>query len=182
MDPARISILIGQMQDEATQLLRSESVSPERMSIAPELDMRFRGQETSLGVPLGDDRSPEGLREQFLAAYRAVYSYSSNDAIETVSVRLTARGIRPGRIDFGAVSTPASRDGVTKLSKRDVFFDRGSDPTRTPILDRHDVAGTVSGPVILEGTDSTVVIPPGAVGTVDERGNLMITIDAQKAS
>ena len=44
------------------------------------------------------------------------------------------------------------------------------------MLDRADFTGSQSGPLILESPDTTIVIPPGAVASLDHGGNLVATL------
>jgi N-methylhydantoinase A len=175
IDVRQVGMLVDEMRREAEEVLRAEGSSPREMSFSPEVDMRFRGQETTLSVPLKGNPDPNRLWEDFLTAYRAIYSYSSADAVETVSVRLIARGARSGRIEFRKLRAANGAESGAG-ARRNVYFGPEFGWTETPILERRHAAGTIPGPAILEGTDSTVAIPPDGVGTVDALGNLLIAV------
>jgi N-methylhydantoinase A len=48
----------------------------------------------------------------------------------------------------------------------------------TPVLDRGALAtgAELRGPCVVEGVDTTVVVPPGTSGTVSETGDIVISL------
>ncbi len=175
IDLASARRIADELAAEARERLLREGVAEEDISLQPEIDMRFRGQEMSLAVPLGEAADAATLRGAFLAAYGAIYSYASDDVIETVSLRLIGRGLRPGKLDFrheqGTLAAPAS-----PLERREVYFGPERGWVDTPVHDRATLRGHVVGPAILQGADSTVLIPPDASADTDAFGNLLITL------
>lgn len=159
---------------EARAALLAEGVAEDRIATEPEIDLRFRGQEISLAVPLSSDATSHSLRQAFLTAYGAIYSYTSDDVVETVSVRLVGRGLRDGKLDFRTV---AAANGVdpAPVSRRRVYFGDPCGWIETPVYARRGMPSRIEGPAIVEGDDSTVVIPPDAVAEADKRQNLTIT-------
>ena len=174
IDLAQAAQIAGDLAAEAREALRAEGVSDDRIATEPEIDLRFRGQEISLAVPLSSDATAESLRQAFLAVYGAIYSYTSDDVVETVSIRLVGRGLRDGKLDFRSVA--AAKGGAsTPVSRRPVYFGGEHGWVETPIYARRGLPSLVEGPAIVEGDDSTVVIPPDAIATADMRQNLTIT-------
>ncbi|WP_439604771.1 hypothetical protein [Shinella sp.] len=115
------------------------------------------------------------MRTRFLDLYRSIYSYTSSDSVETVSVRLTGRGRRPGKLDFRQVSIKGGNSGAP-TGERKVYFGKDHGWVATPIYSRMDAPSDIVGPAILEGADSTVVIPPDATGRTDPYRNLLIEL------
>ena len=144
------------------------------MQLSPEIDLRFRGQEMSLSVPLGDPSDAAAIRARYLDAYQAIYSYSSSDQIEMVSLRVTGRGQRPGKLDF---RLPRDAEAEAPAATRNVYFGEAHGWQETPCYSRFSAPASLRGPAILEGTDSTVVIPPDATCTRDPYLNLLIEMD-----
>jgi N-methylhydantoinase A len=60
--------------------------------------------------------------------------------------------------------------------RRPVYFPEYGDHHATPVYDRYQLGpgATVSGPAIVEERESTAVLGPSAVGTVDEFSNLIV--------
>ncbi|ACL58332.1 hydantoinase/oxoprolinase family protein [Methylobacterium nodulans] len=167
--------IVDELAAEARERLLREGVADEDISLQPELDMRFRGQEMSLAVPFGEAADAASLRVAFLAAYGAIYSYASDDIIETVSLRLIGRGLRPGKLDFRhKQESVEAAPGPSE--RREVYFGPERGWIDTPIYDRATLRGRVEGPAILQGADSTVLVPPDASAVTDPHGNLLITL------
>jgi len=68
---------------------------------------------------------------------------------------------------------------VTVPARRQVYFGLRYGSLATPILARADLVGRrIAGPLIVEEYDSTCVVPPDCVATVDGANNLLLTLDA----
>lgn len=171
--PDEAEAVFAELEADAKAALVAEEVAEDRMTISREADMRFRGQEMSLSVPYSGD--PEALHGAFKSAYEAIYSYSSSDTIELVSLRVIGRGLRPGKIDFRATHAPGGAD-AQPVSVRPVYYGSTEGHIDTPVYDRRNCPAEIAGPAIIEGADSTVVVPPGATATADAHANLLITL------
>lgn len=176
IDAKAVNALAETLSREAAEAVIAEGIPPELVELTPEIDLRFRGQELSLSVALGDPEDPASIRERFVAAYRAIYSYSSDDQVEMVSLRVTGRGRRVGKLDF---RMPREAEPEAAPTLRSVYFGDTHGWIETPCYDRPNAPAHLRGPAILEGTDSTVVIPPGASCTRDPYLNLLIEMDAE---
>lgn len=171
--------IVDELASEARERLLHEGVAETDIALSPELDMRFRGQEMSLGVPFETGSDAAELRRAFLAAYGAIYSYASDDIIETVSLRLTGRGLRPGKLDFRIEQERPAAHGPRE--RREVYFGSQRGWIDTPIYDRAVLPEHIAGPAILQGADSTVLVPPEASAVTDTRGNLLITLEGRQS-
>lgn len=163
------------LRDQARATLAEEGVAEEDMELVAEVDLRFRGQEMSLPVRFAEPFDVGVVREDFLEQYRSIYSYSSSDSIEIVSVRMTGRGLRRGKLDFRKLHGEDGAD-TAPISERKVFFGPDHGWLATPIFDRLRMPRKLQGPVILEGSDSTVVVPPGASAERDDFMNLHLKL------
>lgn len=177
LSPVEANGLIADLRRDAIEALAQEGYSEDRIALHFELDLRFRGQDSELPIPLAE-RVSEGdrgaLREAFFAAYKGIYGYASSDAIETVNVRLRASGVSEHLLDF-AVSAPAG-DLPKPAYVRRVYFDRKRRWVTTPVRSRADFSGGAKGPVILESPDTTIVIPPDALVSTDRLGNIVVDL------
>lgn len=175
LDRQEAAALLAALRDEARTALLAEGVASDDIGLLPELNMRFRGQELFLPVGFDETADTDDLRERFIAAYQAIYSYAPSDVIETVSIRLTGRGQRPGKLDF---TRHAAGDGAQHASRtqRDVFFGEPHGWLTTPVYDRTAMPPCIEGPAIVEAIDSTLAIPPGTVAEIDPHGNILMTV------
>ncbi len=164
---------------QAAAALRDENFTPEQMLLAFSLELRFEGQDSELPVRLPDTvREIEipWLQQQFLDAYEAVYQYVADDAVEVVNLRLLARGVRAGKLDFATLSITTAEEAHAPASEREVYFGRELGWLRTRVMDRQAFTGSAHGPLILQNSDSTVVVPPGGAVKGDGLGDLLIEL------
>ena len=145
--------------------------------------MRMSGQSFELKVPvpfvpLRAEHMPS-LETAFHELHERTYGHSSpGEPVEFVNLRLTARGIipKPRMSRSQPIDDSQVPRGRSLKGHRDVCFHPGDGPVSTPIYDRYQLTAgaTVPGPAVLEEFDSTVLIHPGYVGTVDEFGSVHI--------
>ena len=92
------------------------------------------------------------------------------------SLRLSARGRRAERLDFARI-----RMGGTALAgtggHRMVSFSRTDAPVSTEVIARSDMPTTpITGPLIVESYDTTVVVPPRVLARADAIGNIILDL------
>ena len=181
---AELGAAADRLRQQAVAALREENVATDQMQLAFTLELRFEGQDSEIPVALPDDLEQTGvenLRATFLDAYRALYQYTAEDAVEVVNLRLLARGLRPGKLDFSVLRTMNHTNSLASGGARPVFFSRHIGWLDTPVINSSDFPGAVhpgavQGPMILESADCTIAIPPRAQIEADRIGNLMITL------
>ena len=145
----------------------------ERVRLTRLLEARYEGQAYSLTIPYRGSLS-EAVNE-FHRLHAARYGYSMQEhPVVIVSARLVAIGVTPKpRLPRGKPLqyTPEP------VGYREVYFeDEGW--TRTPIYrrDRLKPGAVLEGPAVIESDDSTILIPPNSVGTVDEYHSIVISV------
>jgi N-methylhydantoinase A len=164
----------------------AEVVEPD---IARMADMRFVGQgyEIVTDLPPGP-YSPQhaaALREAFESAYRRVFARKPPEGeVEIINIRvsLSASGAGGGTLDPGmAASSGESGDDTgapRPRERRAVRFAAEPAPVETPVYRRRDLpAGArIAGPAVVEEAVATLLIPPGARGTVEPNGNIVVEL------
>ena len=136
------------------------------------LEMRHVGQAFEVAVPLGADElanlTAALLAERFAAAHHQVFAFGEAGVgrVEIVSFRLG--------VASPTAQVPALREsGFTASCGTGRLFDRGE--TRTArVLNRPAVGDGVVGPALVEDVTSTIYIPPGWQGRLDDAENLLI--------
>ncbi|NQU70478.1 MAG: hydantoinase/oxoprolinase family protein, partial [Rhodospirillales bacterium] len=182
LDLGELTGAVASLRALAEAALRDENFATEQMQFAFSLELCFDGQNSELPVLLPDPvsgASHSWLRQQFHAAYEAMYQYVADDVVEVVNLRLLARGVRPGKLDFQSLTVTDTGGDQRESDDRRVYFGRDLGWRQTPIVDRRNFTGDASGPLILESADSTVVVPPGGRLTGDELGNLLIDLTGE---
>jgi N-methylhydantoinase A len=178
--PDAVNRLIDELRHEAFIAMADEGYDQKRIELQFELDMRFRGQDSELPITVPEtvmQEHPELLREEFLAAYRAIYGYASADDVEVVNIRLRAVGVNPRRLDFGALKLSQCDPPVSQESKRKIYVDRIAEWQHVELMNRSQFSGTQNGPLVLESSDSTIFIPRNARARLDSAGNVVVVLD-----
>ena len=131
-----------------------------------QLDLRYRGQEHTLTLPVPRGIGPSALKDLFDEAHRRVYGYDLTEAVEIVNLRLAARGAT-AQPELKPIEAAGPGSRPTPYRRSPVYFDGAY--RATSLYDRADLrAGhALSGPVIVTEASSTTVVPPGARLTVD---------------
>jgi N-methylhydantoinase A len=145
-----------------------------------ELDMAYLGQTHTVSVPLAvpveggrvGELTFEAIERAFDAAYRATYGRLLDGGVRRlINLRTSVTGRRP-KFDL---STLAPKGGSTEpVATRPVHF--GAAWHETAIYDRLSlpVGARIAGPAILVQPDTTVLVDPGLVATVDIYGNTIV--------
>ncbi|HEX2271324.1 MAG TPA: hydantoinase/oxoprolinase family protein, partial [Pyrinomonadaceae bacterium] len=178
LEITRLNEAAKALETDAKAALREEGYEPEDIDLRYELDLRFRGQDSELPIPIApsvteDDRSI--LRADFLKAYTALYGYASTDEVEAVNLRLTAK-VKGEVLDFTKLTSRQLTTEIAEFDNRPVYFNRAAGWIDTPVLDRSAFSGTRTGPLVLQSTDTTIVVPPGAEVALDSAQNIIVSL------
>jgi N-methylhydantoinase A len=161
--------------------VRAAGVAENAIKIERSADMRFVGQTSELSVPL-----PEGpiakdfadkLRENFRVEYARAFgadAFWSNAELEIVNLRVTA--VAPSNVT--ARLSANTNTVVRPTATRKVFWPFDMSFSDWTVHDRAGLkAGAdLKGPVIIESSDTTIVVPPASTAHIDEIGNVIIKI------
>ena len=164
------------LEKDAEVWFAEEKIAPELRRHEYFLDMRYKGQNHEIRVPVTkqDITSADTLRNAFTEAYERLYSFSSKDTVQIVNFGLSALG-----------------DIVYPVIIKDAYA--GEDPSAAIIGSRHVYEGNgqfadyilydrellhcgnvIQGPAIIEQMDSTTIVLSNQKATVDEYLNMMI--------
>jgi N-methylhydantoinase A len=177
-EPEAIRRILADFEAEAGRVLAREGVPRARARWVRALDLRYVGQSFELTVPLPAGPVTRaglaGLEAQFFRAHDRAYGFAARgEPIEVVNVRLSGIGVVP-RPRLARVGAGGSDAGAAVKGARPVVF--GGAVRRCPVYDRYRLrAGNrLRGPAIVEQVDSTTVVEPGFMVTVDRFGNLLL--------
>jgi len=177
VDPAVIDGLFMEMEGEGRETLIAEGVETVAMRFQRQLDLRYLGQSYELAVDVAYPFDSEALAlgvEAFHRKHKDVYGYATADEpVELVNLRLRAIGMIPKP---QLKENKTSSGSVAQKDQRPVFFEGEEGWVETPIFDRRSlVLGTnISGPSIIEQYDSTTVVYPDWILSVDKHGILTL--------
>ena len=182
IDASELSAVFTELRQQALSEFVTDGFDGDSIEFAFSLDLRYQGQGYELNVAAGasatlDSSAIAELRERFDRAHEQLFGHSAKgEPVEAVNyrVRSTVRVPKFSMKRYDQASGPAD---AAKVNEREVYFDRQSGMTPTPVFDRallspgHEVVG----PAIVEQLDSTTVIYPGQRAVVDDYRNLVIS-------
>ena len=182
VDPDRLRETFADLEAEARDRLAGGDGAPEEVVIERSLDLRYEGQSFELQVSVPDpaETDPaafrETVRERFHDRHRRRYGHADeSEPLELVTVRLRARGVvEPPTLSPG--DRAATVDDAVRTS-RSVVFDGTAHETTVYDRGRLPTQATVTGPAVVAGSESTLVVHPGQTARVDDRGNVVVAVD-----
>ena len=174
--------------DRARAWFGAESIPQTRQQMALNADARYVGQnfelavELSSGQSIASDALPsiDAIKSAFFQAHEKAYGYAStDDAVEIMNFRLTARGRLHDLENTKHTGTSTKPAGPTH--HRPVCFD-GEKTIETPVFDRDSltVGQSIPGPAIIDQLDATTVLFPNDNAVVMNGGNLCITLETAR--
>ena len=166
----------AELHVEADKWFDIEQIAPEMRSKEYFLDMRYKGQNHEIRVPITMDQlaSAQTLRDAYIKAYEQLYSFSSDDAIQIVNFGLSALG----DIVYPVIPKDeyAGEDASAAIiGKRTVYVGNGQYEDYI-LYDRDKLhnGNVIMGPAVIEQMDSTTILLSNQKITVDEYLNMMI--------
>lgn len=174
------------LKARAQAQLERDGIAQEQMRFAYAVDLRYAGQGYELRVPVAEPPDWEPVWQRFHESHAAEYGHSfAKLPIEIVTLRVTGRGIMP-QLPQSMTLGSSQAGGDPRLKSGETYFRVGGvlQRLRTEFFDRARLApgAVVEGPAVLHQKDSTTVIPPGWLATVDNFLNIVITRNAAQRS
>ena len=164
------------MGREGRDALISAGCNPQDITLIFGADIRYLGQQNEVNVALETDprtkHDTAAIQAAFDTVYQAQYGFKpSHVPTEVVSWRLTARG---PLVPFHVALAPPLIQGQPKTSRQVHLW---QDDQMVPVYDRTCLAvhQRIDGPVIIEERETTIIVLPGWVATVDEFGCIVAT-------
>lgn len=177
----RLAEVMEGLADEGRAVLAEEGYAADEIGLKYLYDLRYAGQSSDLAIEVEGATATDVLRRlpgAFTQEYERTFGYTIEDALELVNVRLVARGLRAGRVDFGRITQdPQATEGTR--GTRSVSFSRDVGPLETRLLARRDIGSeSLEGPAVIESYDCTVIVPPGCSVCADETGTIVINLSS----
>ena len=134
-------------------------------------ELRYRGQAFELAVEEALEPEPADLREAFEAVHEERYGYRDADQeLELVTLRVSAT--MPGA-DVSLGEAGDGDDGELERGTRTATLD--GDEVELAVLRGSPPPGTtIEGPAVVELPESTLLVPAGWAGEVDDTGTIHI--------
>jgi N-methylhydantoinase A len=192
LDPARVNRNFAQLEEQVRDGLARQGLQFDQVELYREIDMRYAMQLAEVATPVGpgelDAAAMEAAAAGFEQRYAALYGAGAGfreAGIQAITFRMRGVGIVPFSPKLPRITPAASADPDEALTtRRPVCIDARIGFADTPVYDyqRLRAGHVLDGPAIVEVPTTTVVIPAGMRGTVDELGNLIIRTSAGSPS
>lgn len=171
MEEGAFNALLDELGEQALASLKAQRVGVRDIDIVRSASMRYIGQSFELEIDLSPGRvSREDARQAFLRGYHARYGYSDPKApIEIVSVVAHAIGhtLKPRLTPRVGPS-----EGIRSYARRLYQNGRWIDATAVA-RDSLRPGDRLSGPLVVDQSDTTTFVPAGFEIRVDEHLNLI---------
>ena len=178
LEPDELEAVWAKLAERGRAALLAAGVPEGQIAYHRSLDLRYLGQGHELSVPLpewGLASGLEPLARAFHLAHERAFGHAAPEApVELINLRLRAVGTvekpRP---------RPAARGELGRASRgsRPVYFPgRGWLETAVFVRELLPPGTGLEGPAVLEGADSTALLPPTTRARVDPLGNLILAV------
>jgi N-methylhydantoinase A len=171
LDVAELRATFAQQRTEGERQLSLDGLQFAGIDVDHFADMSYEGQIHRLRVEVDPAGDADALRAAFVARYVVEYGAQLGD-IDVVVVN--ARTVVTGRraTAAGAAQSPAVDSPRPRTSRRVCF----EEWTETPVYAREDLRPgcELAGPMIVEQSDTTIVIDPDMKVSVDPASNLVV--------
>ena len=169
------------IEDEALRVMEREGFRPDDVAVERWIEMRYRGQGFELAIRPVDDqllnRPALALGKAFHDAHERRYGFAMREeSVEIVNIGVTARG-GLSEFRYSRPGQAATDVKAAQIDERPVRFEAGDEVARVFARDRLPCEANVQGPAIIEGEDSTTLVPVGATCRTDRAGALLITVN-----
>jgi N-methylhydantoinase A len=172
-DPAELERAFQRIEEQARAQMMAEGMPRERIAVIRSAGMRYLGQSWDLAVRLSESVDDvDGLEQRFHEAHQRRYGYSGTDAVEIVSLRVSAIGqvAKPELPEWPAKGSV----GEAQRESRNVVFNGKTRPTPVYARERLPRGARLEGPAIVEEMGALTVVPPGWHLEVGRLGELMM--------
>src|SRR3954470_19684058 len=170
--------VLAELAEEARGRLDAEGVARDDQSVSYQVDVRYHGQgfEVPVEVPLDE---PAGgmltaIAGTFDTEHTRLFTFALDAEHELVNLRAAVTGRAPNvaapSLPAGFAAAAAARYDTTRVYVDGAWTDAG-----VYARARLQAGNVVEGPAVVTEMDSTTLVLPGHVGSVDGVGTILIT-------
>ncbi|MGA2789580.1 MAG: hydantoinase/oxoprolinase family protein [Candidatus Bathyarchaeia archaeon] len=174
-----INSTFDQLRENAADIFMREHVEEGMRYFTPSLDLRYYGQEHTLNTPVSSiplkAKDIEKVKQKFDQLHHKQFTFSLQDPVEAVNIRLTAYGRVKKPVIKPMKNVKSSLANATK-GKRKVVLLSGKFDAKVFERALLPVGAKIRGPVIIEEKTSTTLVGPGDLLTVNKYGHLVINV------
>jgi N-methylhydantoinase A len=176
-DPPTMDTAFAEQRAQGEKLIAEENVPVDGIVALHEADLLYRGQSHVIRVPVEGAFDVAKVLKSLEARYKERFDIELTEMTAMLSnLRTTVIGKRTP-IDLTAFAPePGGSLEASRTGSREVYFDGVWLDTALYTRDALPVGAKLAGPAIVTQLDTTVLIDPGSIATVDALGNLVIAV------
>jgi len=170
------------LEEKARNQLRLDGFAEQEMQLRRFANMRYKGQTFEMNIALPDGPlTPDTLaaiEEAFGVEHERTYGHraSLDEPVQVINIQIAGLAARPGSAKPGMPQTHGG-DLKSEQPPRKAYFGREHGWLDTAIIPRSALSKPRKGPCIVEEYDTTCVVPPNGTARLDDRNNIIITLE-----
>ena len=181
VDASEIEAIFSELEASGASELESHAEEPGTLEVTRSVDVQYRGQAHALTVgvahgTLGATAAPSAaeISEVFKRRYRDDFGIDLDRPTQFVNFRARVTRVVE-KLSIAPRPHTQKSEAAPTGERRAYFVERGRFAA-TPVYHRDALAPgqRIPGPAIIEGTDSTLVIPPTWTASIDAHGNALL--------
>jgi N-methylhydantoinase A len=181
IEGGRVDAIYRDQADAGRALLAREGIVVTGVEVVHEGDLLYQGQSHVLRIPVespGFDR--ERVLQDFVERYRTRFDIELPEMCPVLmSLRTTVIGRRPP-VDLHLLASNGTGTlAGAVIGRRPTYFDGSWHETIIYRRDGLPANVELSGPAIVEQSDTTIFIDPPSKAVTDSFGNLIVTVGSQ---
>ncbi len=166
------------LRDRAGESFEADGIPAEQQEATYQADIRYAGQAFQLSLTTTtDELKSKGLAvltDEFDRQHEQLFTFAHGKDHEIVMIRAIVKAKRTLAADLKEVGDKATALEDARFHDTKFYYEQ--EWHDAPIYDRGKlgIGAEVPGPAIVQEMDSTTLVLPGHVATVDKVGNLLI--------
>ncbi|CAM3844279.1 hydantoinase/oxoprolinase family protein [Aeromicrobium ponti] len=170
------------LEERGKYLLDKEGVMLENQELRRSLDLRFKGQAFEINVELeeqDDQTNLENISRNFFEYYEREYGFCDrSQPIEVVNYRLSAIGLTSeiSLEDYEELQLEPPEEARKHKRSVYLFSKEQFEEVEVFYLDKLVSGNRISGPAIIDGLDTTIIVEANEEAQLDRFGNILISL------
>ena len=188
LNPKELRELFAEMEEEGTDLLKSEHIPKTRIQFNYSIDMRYVKQYHEVNVVVTQEEVRRGrmdsIAKKFHPEHNRLYGYSLEEVgtpIEVINLRLTCVG-RTDKPKFRKMKYAGPGPSFAFKKKRKVYLPNKKKFQPVPVFDgdRLKYGNKIDGPAIIEQVNTTTFVSPEFSVLCDAYGSFTMVLKSRE--
>jgi N-methylhydantoinase A len=184
LDPLRVAKSIDRLEQQVRDSIARQGLKFSTVHLHREVDMRYGVQAGEVAATIGEGPVTGALLEAAGADFEARYARMFGEGtgfreagIHALTFRVRGVGVLQRALALPEIAAAESADASSALrERRPICLDYREGFISTAVYDyaRLRAGHRIVGPCVIEVSTTTVVVPRGSAGVIDQYGNLRI--------